>query len=77
MYTVSSETVSRFGTNRLLFTLPFPIFGISRYLYLVYRGAGGSDPSEHLLSDLPLLACVGLWVIVVITIIYNPLLATS
>jgi 4-hydroxybenzoate polyprenyltransferase len=76
LYTVSAETVARFGTNRLLFTLPLPILGVSRYLYLVYRGAGGSDPSEHLLSDLPLLACVGLWVVAVITIIYGPRLAT-
>ena len=70
-YTVSSETVLRFGTKRLLLTLPLPLFGISRYLYLVYHGAGGSDPSEHLLSDWPLLACVGLWAIAVVVIIYR------
>jgi 4-hydroxybenzoate polyprenyltransferase len=66
LYTVSPETVARFGTRRLFFTTPFPAFGIARYLYLVYLGTGGSDPSEHLLSDLPLLACVALWVISVV-----------
>jgi 4-hydroxybenzoate polyprenyltransferase len=70
LYTVSPETTARFGTNRLLLTLPFPAFGIARYLYLVYKGAGGSDPSEDLLSDLPLLGCVGLWVVAAIAVIY-------
>jgi len=69
-YTVSPETVARFNTRSLLWTLPFPAIGIGRYLYLVYRGAGGFDPSEHLLSDLPLLTCVALWVVAVVAIIY-------
>ena len=71
LYTVSAETVARFGTRRLLLTLPFPAVGIGRYLYLVYVGAGGSDPSEHLLSDLPLLTCVAFWVVAVGFIIYG------
>jgi 4-hydroxybenzoate polyprenyltransferase len=71
LYTVSPETVGRFGTTRLLFTLPFPMFGIIRYLFLVYRGRGGADPSEHLLADVPLLASVALWVAAVAAIIYR------
>ena len=71
LYTVSPETIERFGTRQLLFTLPLPAFGIARYLYLVYRGAGGSDPSEHLLSDWPLLTCVALWGVAVVGIIYR------
>jgi 4-hydroxybenzoate polyprenyltransferase len=70
LYTVSPETVARFSTRRLLLTIPFPAFGIARYLYLVYRGAGGSDPSEHLLSDRPLLACVAMWAAAVVIVIY-------
>jgi 4-hydroxybenzoate polyprenyltransferase len=70
-YTVSPDTVARFGTNRLLFTFPLPACGVFRYLYLVYRGAGGGDPSDHLLTDVPLLACVGLWVLAAIVIIYG------
>ncbi len=69
--TVSAETVARFGTRRLLLTLPFPFFGILRYLNLVYRGAGGGDPSEQLLSDRSLLACVGIWIVAVVAIIYG------
>jgi len=70
-YTVSSETVVRFNTRQLLLTLPLPALGVGRYLYLVYSGAGGADPSEHLLSDWPLLASVALWVISVVIVIYG------
>jgi 4-hydroxybenzoate polyprenyltransferase len=72
LYTVSNETVTRFGTRQLLLTVPLPILGMLRYLYLVYRGRGGSDPSEHLLSDVPLLACVVLWAVAVVAIIGCP-----
>ena len=71
LYTVSPETIGRFGTTRLLFTLPFPVFGIVRYLFLVYRGRGGADPSEHLLSDVLLLTSVALWAATVTAIIYR------
>jgi len=70
-YTMSPETVVRFNTRRLLLTLPLPALGVGRYLYLVYSGAGGADPSEHLLSDWPLLASVALWVISVVIVIYG------
>ena len=71
-YTISPDTVQRFGTDNLLFTVPFPLYGIFRYLYLVHQRDGGGNPSEHLLSDRPLLACVALWGVAVITILYGP-----
>ncbi len=70
-YTISAETVAKFGTDRLVFTLPFPLYGIFRYLYLAHKRDGGGDPSEHLLDDRPLLACVALWGAAVILIIYS------
>jgi len=70
IYTVSPETVAKFGTDRLGFTLPFPVYGLFRYLYLVYRKDGGGSPSEALLADRPLLACVALWGVAVIVLIY-------
>lgn len=71
-YTISPETVAKFGTDRLLFTLPFPLYGIFRYLYLIHRHEGGADPSETLLSDRPILVCVALWACVVAGVIYGP-----
>lgn len=72
-YTISPDTVQRFGTEDLIFTVPFPLYGIFRYLYLVHRRDGGGNPSEHLLTDRPLLVCVALWGVAVILILYGPL----
>lgn len=72
IYCLSPETTQRFGTHWLVLTLPFPIYGIFRYLYLVHRKDGGGSPAEMLTTDRPLLACVALWGLAVITIIYRP-----
>jgi 4-hydroxybenzoate polyprenyltransferase len=71
-YTMSPETVQKFGTDRLMLTLPFPLYGIFRYLYLVHQKDGGGSPSDLLLNDRPLLVCVGLWALSVAIIIYGP-----
>ena len=58
IYTLSEETVRRFGTNRLGLTIPFVVFGIFRYLELVYRHDGGGRPEKALLTDKVLIATV-------------------
>jgi len=72
-YTISPETVQKFGTDRLLWTVPFPLYGIFRYLYLIHQRDGGGNPSEALVTDRPLLVCVALWGLTVIAILYLPL----
>jgi hypothetical protein len=69
--TVSDETVAKYGTDYLGLTLVFPLYGIFRYLYLVHQKEGGGSPSDMLLNDRPLLACVALWAIAVAGIIYG------
>jgi 4-hydroxybenzoate polyprenyltransferase len=71
-YTISPETEQKFGTSWLGLTIPFPLYGIFRYLYLVHRREGGGSPSDLLLNDRPLLACVTLWVVAVVLIVYHP-----
>jgi len=71
-YTISPETEQKFGTSWLGLTIPFPLYGIFRYLYLVHRREGGGSPADLLLNDRPLLACVTLWVLAVVLIIYHP-----
>jgi 4-hydroxybenzoate polyprenyltransferase len=71
-YTISPETQEKFGTPWLGLTIPFPLYGIFRYLYLVHRREGGGSPSDLLLTDRPLLACVALWALAVALIIYRP-----
>ncbi|OLC45034.1 MAG: hypothetical protein AUH43_17255 [Acidobacteria bacterium 13_1_40CM_65_14] len=72
-YTISPETQEKFGTPWLGLTIPFPLYGIFRYLYLVHRREGGGSPSELLLTDRPLLVCVALWATAVAVIIYRPI----
>jgi 4-hydroxybenzoate polyprenyltransferase len=71
-YTFSPETLQKFGTGNLGLTIPFPLYGIFRYLYLVHRKEGGGSPAEMLLTDRPLLICVALWAAAVVFIIYRP-----
>jgi 4-hydroxybenzoate polyprenyltransferase len=71
-YTISPETQQKFGTPWLGLTIPFPLYGIFRYLYLVHRREGGGSPADLLLTDRPLLACVALWALAVALIIYRP-----
>jgi len=72
-YTISPETIDKFGTPWLGLTIPFPLYGIFRYLYLVHRREGGGSPADLLLTDRPLLACVALWALAVALIIYRPM----
>jgi 4-hydroxybenzoate polyprenyltransferase len=71
-YTISPETVQNFNTEYLALTIPFPLYGIFRYLYLVHKKEGGGSPAEMLLNDRPLLLCVALWVAAVVLIVYGP-----
>ena len=71
-YTISPETQAKFGTAWLGLTIPFPLYGIFRYLYLVHQRDGGGSPADLLLTDRPLLACVALWALTVALIIYPP-----
>ncbi len=71
-YTISPETQAKFGTAWLGLTIPFPLYGIFRYLYLVHQREGGGSPADMLLTDRPLLVCVALWALAVAVIIYRP-----
>jgi len=71
-YTISPETQAKFGTSWLGLTIPFPLYGIFRYLYLVHQREGGGSPADMLLTDRPLLACVAMWALAVALIIYRP-----
>ncbi|MFQ5973397.1 MAG: decaprenyl-phosphate phosphoribosyltransferase [Alphaproteobacteria bacterium] len=70
LYTVSEETIEKFHTDKLLLTLPFVLYGIFRYLYLVYRHDRGDNPARALFRDAPLLASVVAWGVVSALIVY-------
>ena len=71
LYTMSPETVAKFHTHWLPVTLPFVLYGIFRYLYLLYRRELGGNPSEVVLNDRPLLINAVCWIAAVLVIIYG------
>jgi len=71
LYTMSPETVAKFDTHLLPATLPFVLYGVFRYLYLLYHRQLGGNPSEAFLSDRPLILNTLLWIIAVMVIIYR------
>ena len=73
VYATSSDTAARLGTAKLGLTIPFVLYGIFRYLYLVHQKRGGGSPATMLLTDRPLLGCVALWAASVIVLMYSPL----
>ncbi|TKJ41646.1 decaprenyl-phosphate phosphoribosyltransferase [candidate division LCP-89 bacterium B3_LCP] len=70
LYTVDPGTVEKFQTNSLIWTVPFVIYGIFRYLYLVYQRNLGSRPEMVLLTDKPTMLSVLLWILVSMFIVY-------
>jgi 4-hydroxybenzoate polyprenyltransferase len=70
LYTMADETIQKFDTAQLHLTIPFVIYGIFRYLYLIHRKEQGGNPSLTLLTDRPLLINILLWTTTVILIIY-------
>ena len=63
LYTISEETVAKFGTRRLIYTVPFVLYGIFRYLYLIHQKNEGGSPEHLILKDKPLLTDIFCWII--------------
>jgi 4-hydroxybenzoate polyprenyltransferase len=70
LYTISAETVAKFGTRNLIFTVPFVLYGIFRYLYLIHQKAGGGTPESLIIRDKPLLLDIFLWVLAAALILH-------
>jgi 4-hydroxybenzoate polyprenyltransferase len=69
LYTISEETVAKFGTRNLIFTIPFVLYGIFRYLYLIHQKAQGGMPEALILKDTPLLLDIFLWIVTAVLIL--------
>lgn len=70
LYTIAPETVAKFGTSYLILTVPFVLYGIYRYLYLVYQKEMGGAPEKVFLTDLPLIIDIALYIISAVLIVY-------
>ena len=60
LYTVSPDTIELHRTDKLIYTLPFVLYGIFRYIFLLHRH-GGEDPASTLLTDVHMLATGAAW----------------
>jgi 4-hydroxybenzoate polyprenyltransferase len=70
LYAVAPETQEKFHTSRLVYTVPLVLFGIFRYLYLIYQKPRQRNPTEAILKDIPSLVNLALWALAVLWIVY-------
>ncbi len=70
LFTVAPETVQKFGTDALVATFPFVVYGLLRYLYLVHVHNLGDNPTELFLQDRALQICIVLWLLTFLWIIH-------
>ncbi len=70
LYTLSPDVQAKFPGKRLELTIPFVLFGIFRYLYLVHQNEEGGNPTKLVLTDPVLISLVLIWAASVIFIIY-------
>lgn len=71
LYAVAPETAAKLGTRYLIFTLPLVLYGIFRFLYLLYQRPGPRNPTEAILRDAPFLANILLWAGLVVALVYG------
>jgi 4-hydroxybenzoate polyprenyltransferase len=71
LYCTNPETVEKFHTEKMIYTFPFVLYGVFRYLYLIYQKKEGGSPEKLVLSDRPLLASVLLWGVSCVFILYG------
>ena len=71
LYAVAPETVRKFHTENLVYTIPLVLYGIFRYLYLMYQRPDERNPTEAILRDPPFLINMVLWGLAVIWIVYG------
>lgn len=69
LYTMSPATIQAHHTEALIYTVPFVIYGIFRYIYSLHRQSAGSDPALQIFRDPHLLLAIVGWLFVTLFII--------
>jgi len=70
LYTMSKDTIENLGTSKLIYTVPFVLYGICRYLYLVHQKQEGGNPTEVMFTDKPMIINTILWIMTSFLFIY-------
>ncbi len=71
LYSFSTEVSLKLGTQSLFVTIPFVVYGIFRYLYLIHKEEKGGSPTRILISDKPILITVALWLLTAVLVLYT------
>ncbi len=69
LYTMNADTIRIHGTANLIYTVPFVMYGVFRYIYLLHHQRRGGDPSHDLVRDPHLFIVVGAWLVTTILLI--------
>jgi hypothetical protein len=70
LYAMDDDTLQKLGTANLIYTFPFVLFGIYRYLQLIFNRGKGGNPEEMVLKDKGIVISVVLWLVIVIFLLY-------
>jgi hypothetical protein len=74
LYVVTSKAMMALGRDKFITTIPFVVFGVFRYLYLIYKQNSGGDPAEVLLRDKVMIIDIALWACLVFALLGYTLL---
>ena len=69
LYVVTSKTMIALGRDKFITTIPFVVFGVFRYMFLIYKQNNGGDPAAVLLRDRAMLIDIALWVCLVFALL--------
>jgi 4-hydroxybenzoate polyprenyltransferase len=70
LWTADPETALKLKSDKLMFTVPFVLYGICKYLYIIYKKDGGGDPAEIVSKDIGIIMTGTLWVATMIVLLY-------
>ncbi len=71
LYTVAPRTIEMFGTDKMIYTTVFVIYGVFRYLYIIHTTSASENPTNAVTSDFTILGTGILWILSCIILIYS------
>jgi 4-hydroxybenzoate polyprenyltransferase len=69
LYTMSEQTIRTHRTEALIYTVPFVMYGIFRYIYLLHRQRAGSEPAQEIFRDMHILLSIVCWLLLTVWLI--------
>jgi 4-hydroxybenzoate polyprenyltransferase len=69
LYTMNAETIRIHGTANLIYTVPFVIYGVFRYIFLLHHQSRGTDTAKDMVRDPHLLTVLIGWLLATVTLI--------